>query len=401
MSISAKARKILKIGYACDRCLGRQFAELLTGLTNEERGRAIRLLAAMEYEIKPFDIDPNNFHGTALRKKQKTSQAACCICYDVFSSFGSYMEKAVSKLRGMEYVTFLVGSRLPAELETSERQLWDAVGKSHAEGLKSEVNREFGKLFEKETGKKFDKERPDMTILIDFEKEKIFVQITSVFIYGKYKKLVRGIPQTKWERYHETVEDIIAGPIMRALDGKEHALHGMGREDIDVRCLDWRPFVFEVKEPRRRQLDLKDAKEEINSIGKVKVSGLRFSDKDEVREIKEAKPDKTYRVLVEFEKDITQKGLNKLRSLRGNQINQQTPKRVLHRRSDLERKRKVKAISWKLINDHAAEFMIKGEAGLYVKELVHGDEGRTRPNISELLKNKATVKEVDVVRIWV
>ncbi len=401
MSISAKARKILRIGYACDRCLGRQFAMLLTGLTNEERGKAIRLLIAMEYEIKPFDIDLNNFHGTALRKKQKTSQAACCICYDVFSSFGSYMEKAVSKLRGMEYGTYLVGSRLSAELETSERHLWDAVGKRHAESLKSEINREFGKLFEKETGKKFDKERPDMTILLDFEREKISVQITSVFIYGKYKKLVRGIPQTKWDRYAETVEDIIAGPVMRALDGKEHALHGMGREDIDVRCLDWRPFVFEIKEPRRRHLDLKDVKKEINSIGKIKVSGLRFSDKNEVREIKEAKPDKSYRILVEFEKNITQKDLNRLKTLRGKRIDQQTPKRVLHRRSDLERKRKVKAITWKITGSNSAELTIKGEAGLYVKELVHGDEGRTRPNITEILKNKATVKEVDVVRIWI
>lgn len=400
MKISAHAEKVLRIGYVCDRCLGRQFASLLTGLTNSERGRAVRLLMAMEYENKPFKTDINNFYGAGLRKRTKARQAACCICYDIFNSFSGYLEKAQSKLRGIEFKTFLVGSRLSAELETSERQLWQTVGKRHSESLKAEVNREFGKLFEKETGKKFDKERPDATILLDLHTEKVSVQIASAFIYGRYKKLVRGIPQTKWERYPVTVEDIIAGPVMRALDGKGHAFHGMGREDIDVRCLDWRPFVFEVKDPRKRHLDLKEIKEEINSGGKINVSGLRFSDKNEVRKIKEAKPDKTYRALVEFEKNITQKDLSKLRSLRGKQIRQQTPKRVLHRRSDLERKRKVKAISWKLISSNTVEFTIKGEAGLYVKELVHGDEGRTRPNISELLKNRAAVKEVDVVKIW-
>ncbi|MBI2674813.1 MAG: tRNA pseudouridine(54/55) synthase Pus10 [Candidatus Aenigmarchaeota archaeon] len=401
MKISAHAEKILKIGYVCDRCLGRQFASLLTGLTNSERGRSVRLFMAMEYENKPFKTDINNFYGAGLRKKTKARQAACCICYDIFNSFPNYLEKAQSKLRGVEFKTFLVGSRLSAELETSEKQLWQAVGKKHVESLKNEVNREFGKLFEKETGKKFDKDKPDTTILLDMHTEKVSIQIASVFIYGKYKKLVRGIPQTKWEKYPETVEDIVAGPVMRSLDGKEHAFHGMGREDIDVRCLDWRPFVFEVKDPRRRQLDLNDAKKEINSSGKVRVSGLRFSDKNEVRKIKEAKPDKSYRILIEFEKNITQKNLDKLRALRGKQIRQQTPKRVLHRRSDLERKRKVKAITWKLINGHTAELTIKGEAGLYVKELVHGDEGRTMPNISELLKNRVTVKEVDVVRVWI
>ena len=38
---------------------------------------------------------------------------------------------------------------------------------------------------------------------------------------------------------------------------------------------------------------------------------------------------------------------------------------------------------------------------MYVKELVHGDSGRTKPSISEILGNPAKVEELDVIKIWV
>jgi len=39
------------------------------------------------------------------------------------------------------------------------------------------------------------------------------------------------------------------------------------------------------------------------------------------------------------------------------------------------------------------------EAGLYIKELISGDKGRTQPNLSELLQNECVCKELDVVKI--
>ena len=39
------------------------------------------------------------------------------------------------------------------------------------------------------------------------------------------------------------------------------------------------------------------------------------------------------------------------------------------------------------------------EGGLYVKELVSGDEGRTKPSLSELLGAPALVEELDVINV--
>jgi tRNA pseudouridine synthase 10 len=47
--------------------------------------------------------------------------------------------------------------------------------------------------------------------------------------------------------------------------------------------------------------------------------------------------------------------------------------------------------------------MIRCDGGLYIKELVSGDGGRTKPNLSELLGTEveAEVKELDVMDVFV
>jgi tRNA pseudouridine synthase 10 len=74
---------------------------------------------------------------------------------------------------------------------------------------------------------------------------------------------------------------------------------------------------------------------------------------------------------------------------------------VVHRRADLIRRRIVKELKYKRINSKKIELTVKTSAGLYVKELVSGDEGRTKPSLSELLNVKATPKKLDVVKIEV
>jgi len=42
---------------------------------------------------------------------------------------------------------------------------------------------------------------------------------------------------------------------------------------------------------------------------------------------------------------------------------------------------------------------IRCQGGLYIKELVTGDNGRTKPSIAEILSAKAEPKELDVINI--
>ena len=185
---------------------------------------------------------------------------------------------------------------------------------------------------------------------------------------------------------------------MKATRGSGHKFHGLGREDIDARCLAWRPFVFEIIEPKIRQVELKKAAKKIKKS--IRIRKLRHSDILEVRKIKEARVDKTYTCQVVCKKPVTKKELRKLSSLVC-EIRQKTPKRVLHRRADKLRKRKVRKIIIRSISRRAFRLTVKGEAGLYIKELVDGDEGRTKPSVSSLLGIACACKDLDVIKIHI
>jgi tRNA pseudouridine synthase 10 len=201
--------------------------------------------------------------------------------------------------------------------------------------------------------------------------------------------------------YPTSVEEIIASPAMQQSGGTDHSFHGMGREDIDALMLgEGRPFVLEVKNPRRRTLDLVSMARAVAAGGAVEVSELRPASPEDIRALKEDRCDKSYRIAAEMSPSIP---LGKLKegvaSLEASEILQRTPARVSHRRADRVRARKIREAKVLSYDGSTAEILLRAEAGTYVKELMHGDEGRTKPSLAEILGTGVRVKELDVLRV--
>jgi tRNA pseudouridine synthase 10 len=420
MKVIESVVKLMKKGYVCDYCLGRAFGNLLTGKSNKERGEAIRQVLAMFFDSgENLDIDLSNFHGINFRNRRvEVEKKSCYFCNNTFEKIEEIADKIIEKLKKYEFDTFLIGTKLSSELLQKEEEMIEEVGAEFYESLKSTLNREIGKIVEKKTGKKADRDNPDITILVDLEKNTISLQVKSLFVYGEYQKLSRSIPQATWycpyckgkgcEKckgtgllYPTSVQMIIEKPLLKATKGKKSKIHAEGREDIDARCLAWRPFVIEIVKPKIRKIDLKDIEKKINKSKKVKVRNLKIIEdgKQLIRKLKTERSEKTYRAIVIFEKPIDKEKLKELKQLNGAIIFQKTPTRVLARRSDRERKRKVIKISYRLINKRTLELIIRASAGLYIKELITGDNGRTKPNISEILNNTPKKILLDVIKI--
>ena len=88
-------------------------------------------------------------------------------------------------------------------------------------------------------------------------------------------------------------------------------------------------------------------------------------------------------------------------ALKGTKLAQRTPDRVAHRRADLIRRREINQVQEPLIEimsdgSKEVEFTLRCESGTYVKETVHGDNGRTQPSVASLLKAKCEVQWLDV-----
>ncbi|MBI2084025.1 MAG: tRNA pseudouridine(54/55) synthase Pus10 [Candidatus Aenigmarchaeota archaeon] len=406
----------------CDSCLGRNIADILSGYTNEERGKAVRMYVAFLLDSgEKLDVDLANFHGIKFRniKLQDVKPEKCKVCKKFFREKVNGLAKAVAKkLRDMEFDTFLVGSIPSNEMLKNEETMNEIFGIEFSEPIKSEINRELGKRIEKLTRRKFNLRSPDVTILVDLNTDSVKLQVKSLCIHGEYQKLVRGIPQTKWvcsncqgkgcikckgegKLYKTSIQEIIEKTLIKAAKSRGSSFHGAGREDVDAMNFGWRQFVIEMERPKKRKVDVRKIERMINKSGKVKVRKLRIvKDGNElIRKLKTDRHDKTYRLEIEFEKDIDRRLLKNLKSLAGSEILQKTPTRVVHRRANKTRKRYVKKISYKIVGKSKLVLTVRTDAGLYVKELVTGDEGRTQPNVSELISNKVKSLKLDVIKI--
>jgi len=431
--ILATAQKVISEGLICDNCLGRQFAKLSTGLTNRDRGAAIRLVLAMAADMD-VDMDAAAADGADVSADAKTEHqtlrgdlrlpARCWVCNGLFeeAELDLWTSRSLSILDAIEYETFLVGTRLSGLLFENEELLWEVVGTDYAEPLKGEVNREVGKRIASRTGKEVNFTEPDVLLLLDLARETVKSRIKPTYIYGRYQKLVRGIPQTRWycrecrgagcklcnftgQIAPESVEELIAVSAVEAAGAAGAKFHGAGREDADARMLgEGRPFVLELIEPKKRTLDLSKLESEINTYCKEKVvvSDLRFVDRKTVGELKSGRHDKVYLATIAcagVDRDTLAWGLGDITCT----IRQRTPSRVVHRRADLVRKRRVYSATLESFSDSdgsaVAVIKIKCEAGLYVKELISGDTGRTVPSLAEAVESDVTVTALDVVAV--
>ncbi len=414
----AAAVKILGLDYRIDskssvRAKGsEQLEEQIRALIKPELIKHISL----DTVDVALDLDEDTDHA----RSQSTEE--CSVCSGLFDELPNFVDLVCEAVKDYEFSDLLIGCKLDLDKTVYEDELWSSLGVSHPEPLKSEFNRELGKLVGSRLGKDVNFDTPDMTIVIDTRYDTVKLQVASLFIYGRYRKFVRDIPQTRWpckqcwgkgckkcdgtgKMYQTSVEEQIAQKVMEASGGKEHFFHGMGREDIGVLMLgNGRPFILEISVPVIRNLDLAKLQSEINTHAseKVEVLDLEFSNHRAVPVLKADKPSKTYLVNVKFEKKVDIGKLKEvISSLSGKIINQKTPTRVAHRRADLVRKRAV--VDIELIssssNGKSAEIEITSESGMYIKELINGDNGRTIPSLTSELDMVCTVQELDVLRI--
>jgi tRNA pseudouridine synthase 10 len=158
--------------------------------------------------------------------------------------------------------------------------------------------------------------------------------------------------------------------------------------------------VVEVKRPRRRHIDLEEVARVINESGKVEVLGLRFTTSKEASELLSTPHKKEYLALVYVGEGVTPEEAEMVaKNLSGVEIHQRTPHRVERSRADKVRVRRVHEAEAKWVDERHLELRLVTDGGLYIKELISGDDGRTSPSVAELLGKKAVCERLDVLNI--
>ncbi|MCI4348638.1 MAG: tRNA pseudouridine(54/55) synthase Pus10 [Thermoplasmata archaeon] len=382
----------------CAECLGRLFGRLGHGLSNPER--AHRLAVSLGRTVPPVET------------------TGCTLCRGAFDRWETWIPRAVRAAEGVEWQRFACGSRWDPEILAREETLWVDVGTSHGESARGAFNREWGKRLETATGTLGGPTDPEIVFLADLPVGRVEVTLQPLYVRGRYRKLDRTIPQTRWpcrrcggigcdtcagtgKTYPTSVEEIVAAPFLDATHGEGTRFHGMGREDIDARMLGrGRPFVLEIRRPKVRSIDVAALARSVaeRSEGKVEFLEARAAGSADVVRVKEASPSKSYRV--EFSVEAPVEKIKEAVSFAASRaIAQRTPTRVAHRRSDLVRERRI--LDARVVAASSGRFTLdlRAEAGTYIKEWVEGDGGRTEPSLAGTLGAPVKVEALDVLEI--
>ena len=294
-------KHLVRIG-TCDPCMGRlggkkRFEQTITESGVEIRASVVRRDSHLE--------------------KARIEIPLCPFCENLYEEANLLADIIYDAIQPYQATRLQLGARIPKDQIEAEEDIRKRLGAGGSDALKSGLVTEIARnLNDRLEGKKLVSDKPQILALIDVLTLTVELDIRAHYLYGRYQKLERGIPQTRWPcrackgrgcekcdntglQYKKSVQDLIGNPLLSHFEATEHAFHGMGREDIDVRCMgQGRPFVIEMKEPKIRTVDLKAAQKLINDAaeGSIIITSLRDSNRSEVVRVKDTPAEKSYTI---------------------------------------------------------------------------------------------------------
>lgn len=323
------------------------------------------------------------------------------------------IERGTELLSKEKISSFSISTIISKDWQTREEKIWD-IKTSKAESIKNALNRKIVAEIRKKIKLSYEPDG-EIRVVFDYKTKEVYIKKNELFIFGRYRKINPGLSQSRWTcpkckgdgcaqcenkgKYYESVEERIGEPLKTITTAKDYVMHASGREDVDATNSAGRGFVIELKEPEIREIDLANIKSKIAESKDVEVDDLKIVRRGFMEIVTESHFDKSYEAEVEFGREVSENDLKKIRELEGKTILQQTPNRVAHRRANLVRHRKIKSITMERLEGNRATITVMAEAGTYIKELISGDKGRTKPNIAELFETIAVCKKLEVTKI--
>lgn len=416
MTVLDDARAVLGTGPVCDFCLGRCFADRSSGLNVEERGHALRVTCAIAADEPFAPVKP----------------ADCWVCSGAsIVDVDAWTEQVSDALADVEFETFQIGTRPPERVVENERLLRQRAGLAPNSGVtfNAVVNREVGERLARLTGATVDRERPDVVPVLDMVDGGVEVRINPVYLYGRYRKLEPGVSQrvrrcpvcegTGTVAVDDatrscdncggsgrlpSVEELIAWPVSEAMAASEVTFHTAGREGTDVLMLGTgRPFVLEIKEPRRRGTAAAELAAAVNEAadGAVTVDDVTPVTSTMVSHIGQQPFRQRYRLTVTFADPVPEATFQEaVDNLDGSTVRRHLRiEELAEGRRPHEVVRTLTTVTGDWLDDRTATVAFEVEAGIEPESIATGADGGTEPSLSTLVGTDVDVTEVAIVEV--
>ena len=263
-----------------------------------------------------------------------------------------------------------------------------------ADGVKTDITKELGRIFSRRTRTRADPLRPDLTIILNMRDRSCSVHSRSVIVSGRYVKVQRGVTQKQkscedcagsgcakcdWHGLSgfESVEGQISEFLFGRLGGTVARFTWVGGEDKSSLVLgSGRPFFARIQNPRRRKIRLRS-----KVLGSVRLGCMGMVPRP---------PRGPLRFVSTVQMSVPATGdLKNLKKLAGATV-------AVYEKSGRRSEKKIHSIRYKRKKD-TVEVMMRADGGLPIKRFVSGDE--VSPSISQVLGAPCTCLEFDFVDV--
>lgn len=389
------AMNLLKNYPLCDRCLGRQFAKLGIGYSNADRGKSIKMVLLMDIhekirnetieKEKVDDILINmgpisyNFYRSLFGKEPTYKN--CYLCGDILDKFiNDASEKILNKMKQDNIKKFLIGVKVNQNIISKEENLKSTFKISYGESIKNELKREIGKRIQQlNQESKADFYSPEAIYEVSFPYLDLREQIVSLLVYGKYKKIKRGISIIGPRSKNSILEDVI-----KSFNAEEVVVHVPDRDESEFRTLGkGSSIIFEIKRSKKETIDISMIEGHSSIINVNKIERKR----GQLNSLFNKNYPKIYRVLILCEDKIEDESIEKLNNTNNISIQQKINRRDI--------KGVVREIKCYKITNNIIECLISLDQKLYIKEFINGN--KTSPNISSILEKSCDVIDADLL----
>jgi len=405
--------KILRKYPLCDNCLGRLFASLGRGLTNDLRGRSLKTVLLMDLFRRYYSEDPKKLSeelkifarnggepftsSLKILSGEEIETEKCFICRSEIKRFIEDFSDRVSEiLREKNIDRFILGVKMPKDYSEREETVAREYGIIYWESIKKELKREIGKNVLRR-GFKPDFDDPNVVLTIDVGTGAIVISYPSAIYMIKVWKNERGhlIKGSK-----DSLENMIKEKLA-LYEPSEVRIHLVARDSRRYRILgNGVVAILEIHSPRRGKPSVKDLNEIIGKIPPFEVKILSRINRRDIEEINTKFSRLIYEIKISSDEDVDEDLLRKIidEYKNGILITQKTPTRLLERGyPDVMRRSIVNILEHKILSSNRFIMKISADKRIYIEEFIKGDNDRTTPSLSQLLNKKLDIEEIDII----
>ncbi len=341
--------------------------------------------------LKDLDLVNSLCNKCMKREGIVTEEGVCYICNGLMDRLDEIFALIKHAIKDYEFETFLIGATLPPDILEREDELRSRLKIKGKRSIKNEITATLGKML----GAKVSFTDPDINIYIDLRGNFVSIKARSIYLFGRYKKMKRGIEQKSMKCSNcngigchlcnfkglkdTSIESILSERLIRLYAADNIKFSWIGGEDEESLVLnEGRPFFVKIINPRKRSIDsniriMEDGIEAwfIKQVNKFPDKSIKFRSK--------------FRVLVVSDDPIDPKLLPDLHI---DYISIMNKNRRVSKR--------IYEFAIKSLDSKSFEIELVAESGLPIKRLV---EGGVDPNLSELLQDRLICKYFDVLDV--